>query len=263
VLEVLESEEPGPVPSDTDVASPGSHDETGVDADSEATVLSAFSEDEIEKGPNILAPAEPALAISRSTETASLASRLRRLGSRPAPAPLDRDAPLEEQHGISAEPDGTATTPIIEPEPELELEPEELPEDEPTDEPAPADVDSADHGEAMAPSVDAEVGQVLIVIDSDSGSLALEAPVGTTILEAVQASGAERGPQVDWECGDGGCGVCILGVVEGADRMDPPDPATGEMKTIQITEQVAPDPSRYRLACLARVRGAVRLRKLT
>ena len=193
-------------------ASPSSHDGTGVDADSEATVLSAFSEDEIEKGPDVVSPAEP---------------------------------------------DGNTTKPMIEPETE------EFPENDTTSEAAPANVDLADHGAALAPSVDAEVEQVLIVIDSDSGSLTLEAPVGATILEAVQASGAERGPQVDWECGDGECGVCVLGVVEGADRMDPPDPATGEMKTIQITEQVAPDPNRYRLACLARVRGAVRLRKLT
>ena len=193
-------------------ASPSSHDGTGVDADSEATVLSAFSEDEIEKGPDVVSPAEP---------------------------------------------DGNTTKPMIEPESE------EFPENDTTSEAAPANVDLADHGAALAPSVDAEVEQVLIVIDSDSGSLTLEAPVGATILEAVQASGAERGPQVDWECGDGECGVCVLGVVEGADRMDPPNPATGEMKTIQITEQVAPDPNRYRLACLARVRGAVRLRKLT
>ena len=54
----------------------------------------------------------------------------------------------------------------------------------------------------------------------------------------------------------------VRGVVEGADRMDPPDPASGEMKTIQITEQVVPDASKYRLACLARVRGPVRLRRL-
>ena len=193
-------------------ASPSSHDGTGVDADSEATVLSAFSEDEIEKGPDVVSPAEP---------------------------------------------DGNTTKPMIEPETE------EFPENDTTSEAAPANVDLADHGAALAPSVDAEVEQVLIVIDSDSGSLTLEAPVGATILEAVQASGAERGPQVDWECGDGECGVCVLGVVEGADRIDPPNPATGEMKTIQITEQVAPDPNRYRLACLARVRGAVRLRKLT
>lgn len=104
--------------------------------------------------------------------------------------------------------------------------------------------------------------RVLIVIDSDEGSVSIETSAGKTVLEAVQEAGLERGAQVDWECRDGGCGVCVVGVVEGADRMDPPDPSTGEMKTIQITEQVVPDPTKYRLACLARVRGTVRLRKL-
>jgi len=104
---------------------------------------------------------------------------------------------------------------------------------------------------------------VLIVLDSDAGSVSIETKPGKTILEAVREAGLERGEPVDWECGDGGCGVCVLGVVEGADRIDPPDPESGEMKTIQITEQVVPDPKRYRLACLARVRGTVRLRKLT
>jgi ferredoxin len=105
--------------------------------------------------------------------------------------------------------------------------------------------------------------KILLVLDSESGSISLEARAGQTILEAVQAAGLARGEPVDWECGDGGCGVCVLGVVEGADRMDPPDPELAEMQTIQITEQVVPDPTRYRLACMARVRGTVRLRKLT
>jgi len=105
--------------------------------------------------------------------------------------------------------------------------------------------------------------RVLLVLDSPEGSVSVEVEPGQTVLEAVQEAGLERGRPVDWECGDGGCGVCIVGVVEGAERMDPPDPASGEMRTIQITEQVAPDPKQYRLACLARIRGAVRLRKLT
>ncbi len=113
------------------------------------------------------------------------------------------------------------------------------------------------------PVREAPSGPVLLVIDSASGSVSLEVEAGKTVLEAVQEAGLERGEPVDWECEDGGCGVCVVGVVEGADRLDPPDPATGEMKTIQITEQVAPDPTKYRLACLARVRGTVRLRKLT
>jgi len=114
-----------------------------------------------------------------------------------------------------------------------------------------------------AAAKDAAPDLVLLVIDSAAGSVSLEVEAGKTILEAVQEAGLQRGEPVDWECGDGGCGVCVVGVVEGADRIDPPDPATGEMKTIQITEQVAPDPRKYRLACLARVRGTVRLRKIT
>jgi ferredoxin len=102
-----------------------------------------------------------------------------------------------------------------------------------------------------------------IVIESQEGSVSIEGPIGGTVLEAVQRAGLARGEPVDWECGDGGCGVCVLGVIEGADRLDPPDPETGEMKTIQITEQVVPDPKKYRLACLARVRGPVRLRRLS
>jgi ferredoxin len=105
-------------------------------------------------------------------------------------------------------------------------------------------------------------GKCLLVLDFEAGSQSLEVTIGKTVLEAVQEAGLARGEPVDWECGDGGCGVCVMGVVEGADRLDPPDPATGEMKTIQITEQVVPDPKKYRLACLARVRGTVRLRKL-
>jgi ferredoxin len=105
-------------------------------------------------------------------------------------------------------------------------------------------------------------GKCLLVLDFETGSQSLEVTIGKTVLEAVQEAGLARGEPVDWECGDGGCGVCVMGVVEGADRLDPPDPATGEMRTIQITEQVVPDPRKYRLACLARVRGTVRLRKL-
>lgn len=105
-------------------------------------------------------------------------------------------------------------------------------------------------------------GECLLVLDSEAGSVSLSATPGQTILDVVQEAGLERGEPVDWECGDGGCGVCVMGIVDGADQLEPPMTSTGEMRTIQVTEQVVPDPTQYRLACLARVRGTVRLRKL-
>ena len=129
-----------------------------------------------------------------------------------------------------------------------------------------------------APPVDAEAAMIsalptekpvpesdgiAVVLEAAAGPITFEAQPGWTVLEAVRAAGVDPGGLLDWECGDGGCGICVVGIVEGAAMLDPPDPASGEMKTIQITEQVAPDPMRYRLACLARVRGAVRLRKLS
>jgi ferredoxin/pSer/pThr/pTyr-binding forkhead associated (FHA) protein len=147
--------------------------------------------------------------------------------------------------------------------------------EEPTIVSVPSDGEGLDVGETLrAPRPDApsrgEAGgaggeteaSALLVIDTDEESVSLEVEPGTTVLEAIRAAGIERGRLIDWECEDGGCGVCVMGVVEGADRLDPPDPGSDEMKTIQITEQVAPDPNRYRLACLARVRGTVRLRRL-
>jgi len=108
-----------------------------------------------------------------------------------------------------------------------------------------------------------ESDRIAVVLEAAAGPITFEAQPGWTVLEAVRAAGVDPGGLLDWECGDGGCGICVVGIVEGAAMLDPPDPASGEMKTIQITEQVAPDPMRYRLACLARVRGAVRLRKLS
>lgn len=134
--------------------------------------------------------------------------------------------------------------------------------------PAPADPGSPALVEAAEPGrtgseAGAAAGPVLIVIDAEEESFSVEGVAGQTVLEAVRDAGLERGQPIDWECNDGRCGVCVVGVVEGGDRMDPPGLDSEEMKTIQITEQVAPDPARYRLACLARVRGTVRLRKLT
>lgn len=123
----------------------------------------------------------------------------------------------------------------------------------------PIDAEAALPTEEPVPESDG----IAVVLEAAAGPITFEAQPGWTVLEAVRAADVDPGGSLDWECGDGGCGICVVGIVEGAAMLDPPDPASGEMKTIQITEQVAPDPMRYRLACLARVRGAVRLRKLS
>lgn len=119
-----------------------------------------------------------------------------------------------------------------------------------------------DDSRSQAPGADS-LEPVVVVLEAGGETVRLDGVCGQTVLEIAQDATLERGRFLDWECGDGGCGVCVLAIAEGGDRLDPPDPATGEMKTIQITEQVAPDPNRYRLACLAKVRGPVRLRKMT
>jgi len=220
----------------------------------EATVVSIL--DPAEEA--VAEPSEEAQALPSSPETeppkrGGLAARLRKLGDQirsgeESASPVAPSEPSESEAAVAA-----ALPPDLEEATVLSEVPQEMVVAENGE--VAEEADASDATEVADP--------VLIVIDSEAGSVSMTVESGTTILEAVQGEGIPRGEPVDWECGDGGCGVCIVGVVEGADRMDPPDPATGEMKTIQITEQVAPDPKLYRLACLARVRGTVRLRKLT
>ena len=206
---------------------------------------------------------EAPLPGSRAGAPHGLAARLRRIGAAQEPT-RNGGAPSEEGAAIASE--SLAEKPLpravqaFEEATVLASRPIEQGDDlvEPQEALAAREEESG-----RGPEFLGSEGRILMVVDSDAGSVPIEAVAGQTILEAVQAAGLERGAPIDWECSDGRCGVCIVGVVEGADRLDPPDPATGEMKTIQITEQVVPDPSRYRLACRARIRGSVRLRKMT
>ncbi len=213
----------------------------------------ARSGDDLDEDATVLITVEPGAPVGAQLDeprrSLGLGARLRRLGRRfdrrdiePVQPATRRDhgtGIIEEDNG---DPGGGVT------------DPSEIPSD--------ATIVS-EHGLGLGSAeADLEAGKCLLVLDAEGTSHSLEATMGQTILEAVQEAGLARGEPVDWECGDGGCGVCVMGVVEGADRLDPPDPATGEMRTIQITEQVVPDPKKYRLACLARVRGTVRLRKL-
>lgn len=204
--------------------------------------------------------------------TPGLGARFRRLGRRLAadreagppgnaedvdPSAAGPEAPFDSSEDPPADP---PPAPLADPDVTVVSAVPDEPEPQPAAERKGPVASEATAAAASGPGASAET--VPVVIDAEEGGVTLAVVPGTTILEAARAAGLRRGAPVDWECEDGGCGVCVLAVVEGADRLDPPDPGTGEMKTIQITEQVAPDPARYRLACLARVRGAVRLRKL-
>jgi thioredoxin reductase/pSer/pThr/pTyr-binding forkhead associated (FHA) protein/ferredoxin len=75
------------------------------------------------------------------------------------------------------------------------------------------------------------------------------------------AAGGEPTEHVDeplgWECKVGLCGLCAVEIVAGAENLEPPDPGSPEMNTIENKAFLEPDPARNRLTCLARVKGPV------
>jgi ferredoxin len=62
-----------------------------------------------------------------------------------------------------------------------------------------------------------------------------------------------------WECKVGLCGLCTVEILEGAENFLPPDPGSPEMNTIENKAFLDPDPKKYRLTCLAKVKGPVKL----
>jgi ferredoxin len=62
-----------------------------------------------------------------------------------------------------------------------------------------------------------------------------------------------------WECKIGLCGLCAIRILEGAENFVPPDPSKGEMKTIANVAALDDDPRKHRLACLARIKGPVKI----
>lgn len=62
-----------------------------------------------------------------------------------------------------------------------------------------------------------------------------------------------------WDCKVGLCGACAVQIVEGVEHVAPVDPGSPEMKTIANVVGLDPDPRKYRLACLAKISGPVKL----
>ena len=63
-----------------------------------------------------------------------------------------------------------------------------------------------------------------------------------------------------WECKVGLCGLCAVEIAEGAENFLPPDPGSPEMNTIENKAFLDPDPMKYRLTCVAKVKGPVKLK---
>ena len=62
-----------------------------------------------------------------------------------------------------------------------------------------------------------------------------------------------------WDCKVGLCGACAVQIKDGADNFTPVDPGSPEIKTITNVVGLDPDPRKYRLACLAKITGPVKL----
>jgi len=62
-----------------------------------------------------------------------------------------------------------------------------------------------------------------------------------------------------WECKVGLCGLCAVQIVAGAENFEPVDPGKPEMKTIANVAGLDDDPNKHRLACLAKIKGPVRI----
>jgi len=62
-----------------------------------------------------------------------------------------------------------------------------------------------------------------------------------------------------WDCKKGFCGACAVQIKDGADNFVAFDPGSPEMRTITNVVGLDPDPRKYRLACLAKITGPVKL----
>jgi len=62
-----------------------------------------------------------------------------------------------------------------------------------------------------------------------------------------------------WECKVGLCGLCAIEITEGADNFAAVDPGSPEMNTVTNKAFLDNDPKKFRLACMAKIKGPVKL----
>lgn len=141
--------------------------------------------------------------------------------------------------------------------------------------PAPAASAAAAPAPAAAAAAPAAAGGLTAALKYESYDLTMAVAPDQDLLHAyfhdlvvrfpdckVGKDGAPRDHHeepLDWECKIGQCGLCTVEIVEGAENFVPPDPGGMEKPTIEKVRQLDWDPKKYRLACVAKIKGPVKL----
>jgi thioredoxin reductase/pSer/pThr/pTyr-binding forkhead associated (FHA) protein/ferredoxin len=143
--------------------------------------------------------------------------------------------------------------------------------------PAPEPALAAAPAAAPVPAAALPEGTLAVAIDHPDTPLAFGAHPNKDILHAFFENLPARFPDcvlskgvpakdkpeyhqpLDWSCKCGICGLCAVEIVEGADNFLPVDRGSPEMDTIANKAALDADPKKYRLACLAKIKGPVKL----
>jgi thioredoxin reductase/ferredoxin/pSer/pThr/pTyr-binding forkhead associated (FHA) protein len=115
-----------------------------------------------------------------------------------------------------------------------------------------------------APGVPLPAGQPVVEWVHPTYGCTFNVPEGQCVLKSFRSVNdawlkKPRKNDLNWECKQGICGLCVVQVIEGAENIEPAVPTSKERDTLRDRAGVDPDPSRFRLACLVRPRGPVRL----
>ncbi|MGH7787948.1 MAG: FHA domain-containing protein, partial [Candidatus Binatia bacterium] len=113
----------------------------------------------------------------------------------------------------------------------------------------------------------APAGGLTVTLEHAQHATAFAAAEGQDILhayfDAVKAGGGDPDKQhkkpLDWSCLAGTCGLCLVQVLDGAGNFEPIAAGSPELDTLENKCFVDPDPTQYRLACKAKIKGAVKL----
>ena len=144
-------------------------------------------------------------------------------------------------------------------EPVAKLQPSDLVVEAPPPAVVPAD----------APGPAAAAGGAVVALQHGAFPASFGVAPGQTVLQGFFAYLDQREPgcdhakfhkkPLDWSCLKGTCGLCLVQVLDGAERFEPVNAATPELDTLENKCFVDPDPRQYRLACLAKIKGPVKV----